>query len=216
MPLCSLYTETKKETRNDLSSLCRDPTWGILTPRLWTPDKRHPSQARLKNMLEAGYVTTEKKLTEKIRNTHSTCFWDQNVRLKKLWALQRNDPPGIYFYRGCGGRARVKKDNDEGISKNSVLRIEIKCQNVQPPISSFILHILSLTFISEYLHSEAFQHVTLYLSKCYQALWGRERASNGPLIVHGYYFPLLFLDLHYNDLQMLWEMGLNHRNPFCP
>lgn len=45
----------------------------------------------------------------------------------------------------------------------------------------------------------------LYLSEHYQALWGTERAWNGPLIEHGYYSLLLFLNPEHNDLQMLWE-----------
>lgn len=76
-------------------------------------------------------------------------------------------------------------------------------------------YLLSVTFIQLWMLPQLiFQHAWEYLFKYYQALWDREGAWNGPLIAHGYYFPLLFLNLRGNLLQMLREVEGNPQESF--
>lgn len=57
----------------------------------------------------------------------------------------------------------------------------------------------------EYTHSGTFEIARLCLFRHYQTLWSMESGWNGSLIEHGFYFPLLFLNLQHNVLQMLSE-----------
>lgn len=77
--------------------------------------------------------------------------------------------------------------------------------------SSSAPFLLSVTLITLWIYPQLiFQHAWEYLSKYYQALWGSERAWNGPLIAHGYYFPLLFLNL---QVQSVTDVERGGRQP---